>query len=29
MSVEYIKGDSTSWEGEPLLRLAGDGQLMA
>lgn len=25
----YIKGDSSSWEQEPLMRLAEDGQLMA
>ncbi|WP_114154228.1 glucose-1-phosphate cytidylyltransferase [Chromobacterium haemolyticum] len=27
--LEYIKGDSTVWEQEPLMRLAEDGQLMA
>jgi glucose-1-phosphate cytidylyltransferase len=27
--LEYIDGDSTSWEGEPLRRIAADGQLMA
>jgi glucose-1-phosphate cytidylyltransferase len=26
---EYIDGDSTVWEFEPLERLAADGQLMA
>jgi glucose-1-phosphate cytidylyltransferase len=26
---EYIAGDATHWEGEPLERLAADGQLMA
>jgi glucose-1-phosphate cytidylyltransferase len=26
---DYIKGDSTQWEKEPLERLAGEGQLMA
>jgi glucose-1-phosphate cytidylyltransferase len=28
-AVEYIKGDSTAWEGEPMERLAADGQLIA
>ena len=27
--LDYIDGDSTSWEGEPLRRIAADGQLMA
>lgn len=27
--LEYIEGDGTSWEGAPLERIAGDGQLMA
>ena len=27
--LDYIAGDATSWEGEPLTRLAADGELMA
>jgi glucose-1-phosphate cytidylyltransferase len=27
--LDYIDGDATSWEGEPLTRLAADGELMA
>ena len=27
--LDYISGDATSWEGEPLTRLAADGELMA
>ncbi|WP_336810814.1 glucose-1-phosphate cytidylyltransferase [Bosea sp. MMO-172] len=27
--LSYIEGDSSSWEGEPLMRIATDGQLMA
>ena len=27
--IDYIEGDSSSWEGEPLMRLAADGQLHA
>jgi glucose-1-phosphate cytidylyltransferase len=27
--LDYISGDETSWEGEPLTRLAADGELMA
>ena len=27
--LEYITGDDTSWEGEPLARLASEGELMA
>ena len=27
--LEYIKGDETHWEREPLERLAADGQLVA
>jgi glucose-1-phosphate cytidylyltransferase len=27
--LEYIAGDSTAWELDPLTRIAGDGQLMA
>jgi glucose-1-phosphate cytidylyltransferase len=27
--LDYIPGDATSWEGEPLTRLAADGELMA
>lgn len=27
--LDYIDGDSSSWEGVPLARIAGDGQLMA
>ena len=27
--LDYIAGDSTSWESEPLSRIAADGQLMA
>lgn len=27
--LDYIEGDQTSFEGEPLARLAGDGQMMA
>ena len=27
--LDYIEGDSTSWEGEPLARLATEGHLMA
>src|SRR5262249_23680973 len=28
-ALEYIEGDQTSWEGDPLVRLARDGQLRA
>lgn len=28
-SLDYISGDASSWEGEPLARLAADGELMA
>jgi len=27
--LDYISGDASSWEGEPLARLAADGELMA
>jgi glucose-1-phosphate cytidylyltransferase len=27
--LDYIEGDQTSWEGEPLIRLAAEGELMA
>lgn len=27
--LEYIDGDDSSWEGDPLIRLASDGELMA
>jgi len=27
--LSYIEGDRTSWEGEPLVRIATEGQLMA
>lgn len=27
--LDYIDGDATSWEGEPLMRLAANGELMA
>jgi len=27
--LDYISGDKTSWESEPLIRLASDGELMA
>ena len=27
--LDYIEGDMSSWEGEPLARIAEDGQLMA
>ena len=27
--LDYIAGDTTAWEGEPLMRLAANGQLMA
>lgn len=27
--LDYIEGDSSSWEGEPLSRIASDGELMA
>jgi glucose-1-phosphate cytidylyltransferase len=27
--LDYIEGDQSSWEGEPLARLAADGELMA
>ena len=27
--IQYIDGDHSSWEGEPLTRLAADGELMA
>lgn len=27
--IDLIEGDTTSWEGEPLMRLAAEGQLMA
>jgi glucose-1-phosphate cytidylyltransferase len=28
-AIEYIEGDQTSWEGEPLTRLAQQGEIMA
>src|SRR5690606_41164404 len=28
-AIDYIEGDKTSWEAEPLERLANDGQLAA
>ncbi|CNI06923.1 glucose-1-phosphate cytidylyltransferase [Mycobacterium tuberculosis] len=27
--LDYVEGDQTSFEGEPLAKLAADGQLMA
>ena len=27
--LDYIEGDQSSWEGEPLMQLAKDGQLLA
>ena len=27
--IDFIEGDQTSWEGEPLTRLAKQGQMMA
>jgi glucose-1-phosphate cytidylyltransferase len=27
--IDYIRGDETAWEAEPLTRLSGEGQLMA
>ncbi|HYD33639.1 MAG TPA: glucose-1-phosphate cytidylyltransferase, partial [Methylophilaceae bacterium] len=29
LCIEYIEGDQSSWEGDPLMSLANDGQLMA
>jgi len=27
--IKYIKDDASSWEGEPIKRIAAEGQLMA